>query len=91
MWRGVIISVTECMNQWPVGDTPFNLFVQKLRDDCLKGFFEDSGAERGIEQCDHQTIPDLPDIGEGLVGGFTNLESCRAFILTNDSLRPTRV
>jgi len=91
LWEGVIISLMGCLDQWPVGDTQFNLFVRKLRDDCLEGFFEDSGAERGIEQCAHQTIPDLPDIGEGLVGGFTNLESCQAFILTNDSLRPTRV
>jgi hypothetical protein len=82
LWDDVIHRLMNCLDQLPAGNTQFNLFVHELKDDCLGGFFEGSGAEKGIEQCAHHTVPYLPDIGEGLVGVLNNLESCQVYILT---------
>jgi hypothetical protein len=72
LWDDVIKSLKKCLGQWPAGNTHFDSFVQKLTGNCLEGLFEDSGAERATKQCAHYTVPDLPDISEGLVGGFDN-------------------
>jgi hypothetical protein len=90
LWNDIINRLIGCLGQFPAGDSQFNVFVHELKDDCLRGFFEDRGAETGIEQCAHQTVPYLPDIDEGLVGVLNNLESCQIYILTNGSLPPTR-
>jgi hypothetical protein len=90
LWDDVINRLMSFLDQFPAGDSQFNLFVNELKDDCLRGFSEDRGAETRIEQCAHQTVPYLPDIDEGLVGVLNNLESCQIYILTNGSLRLTR-